>query len=133
METKQTPIQKACEIVGSQANMARILGVSPSVVNQWVKEIRPVPAEYCMPIVTATKNVVTCFDLLPNDWQKFWPELAQAQTNKAQAATETVAIAATAMPSSAYEKRPEYVKDMDAGLVADDRKNDGRRAGDRKA
>lgn len=59
----------ACAKVGGQAALARILGVRPPTVNQWVKADRPVPAERCPSIERATEGVVRCEDLRPDiDW-----------------------------------------------------------------
>lgn len=75
METKKLPIEDACEIVGSQAEMARRLGVSPAVVNQWVKGTRPVPVDYCKEIEALTGGTVTVQRLYPKGWDRVWPEL----------------------------------------------------------
>ena len=77
METKKLPIEIACEIVGSQAALARILGVTPAMVNQLVNGSRPVPVEHCKAIARATAEKVTCQELRPEDWQKIWPELIE--------------------------------------------------------
>ena len=65
----QTAIQRAAEIVGGQAKLARILGITPSMVSQWAIGIRPIPAERCPSIERATAGVVRCEDLRPDvDW-----------------------------------------------------------------
>ena len=62
-------IQKAASILGSQASLARAIGVKPPTVNQWVKGIRPVPAKRCPAIEKLTSGYVRCEDLLPDaDW-----------------------------------------------------------------
>ena len=43
MVTHPTPLDEACEIAGSKAELARQLGVTPPLINQWIAEIRPVP------------------------------------------------------------------------------------------
>lgn len=49
--------------------MARILGVKPPTVNQWVHLVKPIPAERCPEIEKATHGVVVCEDLRPDvDW-----------------------------------------------------------------
>lgn len=59
----------ACEKIGGQAALARVLGVKPPTVNQWVNGDRPVPAERCPAIEKATGGVVRCEDLRPDvDW-----------------------------------------------------------------
>ena len=66
-------------------------------------------------------------DLRPDDWQAIWPELVTPE-----AATEVAAIASTASVAAVYPSRADYVADLKAALVADDRKNKGRRATDGK-
>jgi len=66
---EKNPVIAACEKVGGQAALARILGVKPPSVNQWVKADRPVPAERCPAIEKATGGAVRCEDLRPDvDW-----------------------------------------------------------------
>ena len=77
MDTNKSPIAIACEIVGSQAEMARKLGIPPAMVNQWIKGRRPIPAEYCKAIELFTEGEVTVMSLLPKRWQKIWPELPE--------------------------------------------------------
>ena len=60
------PLIAACEKVGGQAALARILGVKPPSVNQWVNGDRPVPAERCPDIEAATAGAVTCEELRPD-------------------------------------------------------------------
>ncbi|AJE99619.1 transcriptional regulator [Pandoraea apista] len=65
----QKAIREACRIVGGQAVLARLLGVSPPTVNQWVSGARQVPAERCPAIEKATGGAVTCEELRPDvDW-----------------------------------------------------------------
>lgn len=63
------PIQKASEILGSQAKLASVLQVSPAMVHQWMRGIRQVAAERCPAIERATFGQVKCEDLRPDvDW-----------------------------------------------------------------
>ena len=78
MEIQKTPIQLACDAAGSQAELARLTGLSPSYVNQMVKGTRPVPLEHCVAIEKAAKGVVTRRDLC-DDWRRIWPELTKKQ------------------------------------------------------
>ncbi len=65
----QQAIKTAVEKVGSQAVLARLLGVTPSMVNQWTKGIRGVACEHCPAIEKATSGAVRCEDLRPDvDW-----------------------------------------------------------------
>lgn len=59
----------------SSAELARRVGVSPSLVYQWRTGRRPVPVEYCALIENATSGAVTRRDLRANDWGRIWPEL----------------------------------------------------------
>lgn len=79
----------------TQISLAKLIGIAPSFVNQWVKGSRPVPITACVVIESVTNGAVTRQELRPDDFQKIWPELAQAPVAIAQAATETVAVDAT--------------------------------------
>lgn len=85
-----SPIDKAAQLLGGMATLARMLGVSPPTVHEWKTHRRPVPAARCMSIVQMTKGAVTVKELRPDDWQKYWPELAQSPEIIAQDATKTV-------------------------------------------
>ncbi len=60
------PLVSACAILGSQASLARALGVKPPTVNQWINCIRPVPIEQAIEIEHLTDARVTCEQLLPS-------------------------------------------------------------------
>lgn len=79
MKPQKHLVELACEIVGSQAEMSRILGVTPAMVNQLVKGLRPVPVEHCLSIEQATKGVITRQMLRPDDHQKIWGPSGSAQ------------------------------------------------------
>lgn len=52
--------------------MARLVGVKPPTVHQWVTADRPIPAERCPDIERATNGTVTCEELRPDladQWQ----------------------------------------------------------------
>lgn len=92
MSTTQTPVEKAVGIVGTQAELARLIGVTPPVVNQWIKGVRPVPVEKCTAIERATSGGVRRWELRPDDWHRIWPELGKdksAPTIPANASGET--------------------------------------------
>lgn len=62
-------ILKACEIAGGQAALARLVDVHPSMVHQWIKGYKRVPAERCPAIERATDRAVTCEEIRPDvDW-----------------------------------------------------------------
>jgi DNA-binding transcriptional regulator YdaS (Cro superfamily) len=79
-------LSKAIEIVGSQRQLAQVCGVVQTAVAAWLKR-QSVPPEYCALIEKATGAAVTRKDLRPLDWQKIWPELADA-TKTAQGHSE---------------------------------------------
>ena len=62
-------MDRACEIVGSQAQLARLLGVSAEAVRKWRRD--RVPAERVLQIEKITKNKVSRYqlrsDLYPKD------------------------------------------------------------------
>jgi DNA-binding transcriptional regulator YdaS (Cro superfamily) len=61
------PIKRAAEVVGSQQELAKIMGVTKSAVTQWITA--GVPAERCPAIERATSGAVRCEDLRPDvDW-----------------------------------------------------------------
>ena len=56
----------ACDIVGSQRALAKLIGVSAPYVSQMVAGIRPVPAERVLSIEAATDFRVSRHDLRPD-------------------------------------------------------------------
>jgi DNA-binding transcriptional regulator YdaS (Cro superfamily) len=50
----------------SQVAVARAVGVSPQAVSEILRRGRRVPAEWCLPIETATAGAVTRHDLRPD-------------------------------------------------------------------
>lgn len=60
------PIDRAAALIGSQARMASLLGVTRAAVNQWKTEGRTVPAEHCPAIEEATGGAVLCEELRPD-------------------------------------------------------------------
>jgi len=67
-------IERAAKVAGSQAALAGLCGVSKGAITQW-KATGAIPAKHCKTI--AAQAGADCRELRPNDWQKFWPELAQ--------------------------------------------------------
>ncbi len=62
------------------AGLARKLNVTRSAVGDWKARNANIPSEHCKAIVIMleeTSDPLTCMDLRPDDWQKWWPELAQ--------------------------------------------------------
>ncbi|HRT10468.1 MAG TPA: helix-turn-helix domain-containing protein [Candidatus Paceibacterota bacterium] len=59
---------RAYKIFGTQAALAKAIGVVPQVVNNWQRRGN-IPAEYCPAIERATAGQVKCEDLRPDvDW-----------------------------------------------------------------
>lgn len=82
MKTISEPVNLACETVGGQAALARLVGAPPAFVFQWLNNKRPVPARYCLAIENATNGKVTRKDLNP-DWHLIWPELCDSKVTEA--------------------------------------------------
>lgn len=62
------PIKRAAQIVGSQRELARQMGVTPGRVCQWATTDRII-ADYCPKIERITGGQVRCEDLRPDvDW-----------------------------------------------------------------
>lgn len=59
------PLSKAIEIVGGQAALARLVGVTVQAVNQWVRKGR-VPAERVIAIERATNGKIARHALRPD-------------------------------------------------------------------
>jgi len=57
-------LNTAIEFVGSQASLAKKLGVEPAVVFHW--KTRGVPAKHCRKIEEVTEGEVTASDLRPD-------------------------------------------------------------------
>jgi len=83
-------LDAAARLVDGRKILADLLGVSVAAIGNW--KVRGIPVEHCLAIEQATKGTVTRKDLRPDDWHKYWPELAKAPANIAQAAAETVAV-----------------------------------------
>lgn len=70
-------VRRAVEVLGSQAALARALGVTPVTVGQWLKpEVRTgrqVPPKQCIRIEQVTGKQVKRQDLRPADWHEIWP------------------------------------------------------------
>lgn len=64
MDNKQDihPLEKAAQIYGSEAALARAIGVSRGALNQWKKPNRQVPAEHAPKIerLTGIRSELLC-------------------------------------------------------------------------
>lgn len=75
--------RRAIDLLGGPVSAARKLGVERyQTVQSWAKN--GVPVEYCLAVETAVEGGVTRRDLVPNDWQRIWPELATTAASAAQ-------------------------------------------------
>lgn len=68
------PIDVASRALGGRNVLADQLGVSVMAIGNW--KFRGIPAEHCKTIELLTSGAVTCQEMRPNDWHKYWPELA---------------------------------------------------------
>ena len=68
-------IQRAIELAGSAAELARLIDVDPDFVRQWRNGTKQVPARYSAAIELATDRKVTRADLRPDDYWLIWPDL----------------------------------------------------------
>jgi DNA-binding transcriptional regulator YdaS (Cro superfamily) len=74
MQVEKTPIELAGDVVGGLAPLAARLDVTVQVVSNW--RTRGVPPDKCLAVERATDGKVTRRELRPDDWQLYWPELA---------------------------------------------------------
>ena len=67
-------VQRASQIAGSKAALAKAIDVTPQTVQQWGNGERPVPAIRACKIERAFGLDRRLFR--PDDWRDHWPELA---------------------------------------------------------
>ncbi len=60
-----TALRMAIELLGSQAALARCVGIRPQAVQQWAVKGR-VPAARCLSVEQATRGRVSRYDLRPD-------------------------------------------------------------------
>jgi DNA-binding transcriptional regulator YdaS (Cro superfamily) len=70
------PLDRACRYANGRAELATVLGVKPAAIGNW--KVRGVPLEHCALIEKTCNGAVTRQELRPTDWQRIWPELAEA-------------------------------------------------------
>jgi DNA-binding transcriptional regulator YdaS (Cro superfamily) len=66
----KSPLEKAIDAVGSQAELAKALGVKPQHVWNWLHRDDKVPAEQVLPIENATGGKVSRHELRPDLYPK---------------------------------------------------------------
>lgn len=90
-----TPLERAIELAGGVAPLARLIGEKPATVSAWVNRGRRrgsivPPAEYCPSIELALQGKVTCEELNPKvRWEVLrlgWASLQGAVSEAATAA-----------------------------------------------
>jgi len=67
----------------TKVSLGEKLGVSKGVVNQW--RYSGIPSEYCSSLeelLKETSDPLTKTDMRPDDWHKWWPELAQTNNSE---------------------------------------------------
>lgn len=83
MNTKNTIIEKAIAVVGSQKELARRIGgkVKQQHIHRWLYLTKCLPAERAIQIEIATDGAVTRYELRPDLWPpppEFEPQPASA-------------------------------------------------------
>ncbi len=73
-------LQEYVAQLGSQAKLARTLGVPAVLISQWANQKRPVPLDRCVQIEQATEGQVTCEELRP-DKAWYWTYLRTTCTH----------------------------------------------------
>lgn len=58
-------LDNACDLVGSQTKLAKLLGIRSPSISEWRRRQR-VPAERCIAIEQATGGKITRYDLRPD-------------------------------------------------------------------
>ena len=87
---KRSAISKAVDVAGGQAALARMLGVSRSTVNSWVKKRNRVTAETAkkIEVITGIKREDLRPDLFTVLIPEWWGGIADAESEAQQAADE---------------------------------------------
>ena len=70
-------IDRAAQICGGFAVLARELGIRQSAISNWKARGSEIGPLFCVSIERITSGAVTRQDLRPNDWREIWPELAE--------------------------------------------------------
>lgn len=63
---KNLAFEAVCKFFGSQRKLARILGVSPAMVNHALYGRRPIPEHWCPLIEKETRGQILCEQLRPD-------------------------------------------------------------------
>lgn len=76
-----TPIRRAVDLIGGHKRLAEALGVTPSLISQWVSGRRPVAARHVRKIEELCGHEVTCQELLPEVFGDLPPASNDADGN----------------------------------------------------
>lgn len=63
---KEIPIARAISVLGTSAELARMLGVSRPAVSQWLNGKTRISPVLCLPIEQATGGAVTRYEMRPD-------------------------------------------------------------------
>jgi len=63
---------------GRAMALAKAIDVSQAFVSKIVNGEKAIPAEHCKAIEALSAGAVTCQEMRPIDWHKYWPELAKS-------------------------------------------------------
>jgi len=67
---------------GRQASLAKAIGAHAPDISRWADGTRPIPFVHGAAIEAATGGMVTRKEMFPDDWQRYWPELAEKPTTE---------------------------------------------------
>lgn len=62
---------------GTLGKIAKLINSHAPDISRWASGDRPVPPHKALAIEMATEGEVSRKELLPNDWQCFWPDLSK--------------------------------------------------------
>lgn len=62
---------------GGKSAFAKKIGAYASDLSDWSSGERPIPIRFCPAIERETCGAVSRIELRPDDWETYWPELAQ--------------------------------------------------------
>lgn len=76
-------IKKAIDVVGTQDELAKAIGVSQQMISKLLNNPDfPISSKTAVAIEKATNGQVTRKDLRPDDWHFIWPELNSTAFDK---------------------------------------------------
>lgn len=97
----------AIELIGSQAFVAKVLGVSAQAVNQWVKGARPVPRKQAIKLSRLVRGCYSPRDLSPKHFDDDEDADAEVGIGGVSAPANTPEAIARALAARGIQVRPE--------------------------